>query len=406
MIIPEKTMKNQVWITGMGIVSALGAGAGAHRTAVAAAQTGLASHRFFEGKYAADFICGMVPQNALPESIEQSAGDRADLLCEMACREALEQAGLVLPVEAVDAGLIVGSTSSNFHGGTVYYGQKRAGQLPDVNLVSGFIPAAIADHLAAHFKLTGRRRTVSSACASGTTALGHAFRLVSSGRSSCVVAGGVDALCPFIVAGFNSLRLLSKKHCSPFDANRDGFNPGEGAAMVVVESADSARARGALPLARISGYGETLEAFHHTRSNPDGSGIATVMAKAMAQAGCGPDDIDHVHCHGTATVFNDLSEYNGMKLVFKDRLNRLPVCSTKSMTGHMLGAAGAISAVLGVLSLLDGTVPATLFHENLDPQFVGLKILRRPEKHFLRRILTASLGFGGETASLLLEKAE
>jgi 3-oxoacyl-[acyl-carrier-protein] synthase II len=398
-------MKNETWITGMGIVSALGAGVDAHREAVVTARTGLAHHTFFEGKYASDFICGMVPQNTFAYSIEQSAGNRANMLCEMACREAMHQAALDTTLKGIDAGLIVGTTSSNFHGGTVYYGQKRAGKIPDVNLVSGFVPATIADHVARQCNLTGNRRTVSSACASGTTAIGHAFRMVQSGRSARVLAGGVDALCPFIVAGFNSLRLLSKKQCSPFDANRDGFNPGEGAAMVVVESSDSARKRGAGPLARISGFGEVLEAFHHTRSNPDGSGIAHVMTKAMTQAAIGPDAIDHVHCHGTATVFNDLSEYNGMKLVFLDRLDRVPVCSTKSMTGHTLGAAGAISTVVAVLSLVEGVVPATLFHERLDPQFPDLCVLKKPEKHEVRRVMTASLGFGGETASLLLEKA-
>lgn len=391
----------------MGIVSALGAGVEAHREAVATAKTGLASHRFFEGKYGADFICGMVPQDAFPYSIEQSAGGRANMLCEMACRQAMRQAALDKTSEGINAvGLIVGTTSSNFHGGTLYYGQKRAGQIPNVKLVSGFIPAAVADHVAAQCNLTGRRRTVSSACASGTTAIGHAFRLVASGRARRVIAGGVDALCPFIIAGFNSLRLLSKKHCSPFDANRDGFNAGEAAAMVVVECSDSARTRGAKPLASILGFGEVLEAFHHTRSNPDGSGIVTVISKAMAQAGCGPGAIDHVHCHGTATAFNDLSEYNGLKGIFKDRLSRIPVCSTKSMTGHTLGAAGAVSAVFAVLSLLDGIVPATLFHENLDPQFPELHVTKRPEKYRLHRVLTTSLGFGGETASLLIEKVE
>lgn len=387
----------------MGIVSAVGAGIDAHRKAVAAAQTGLATHGFFEGNFAADFMCGMIPRSAFDLTLSQSAADRASRLGEMACREAMLQAGLAKS-SGVGAGIIVGTTSSNFHGGTLYYGAKRAGRKPDVNLVSGFIPAAVADHVAAQCLLTGPRRTVSSACASGTTAIGHAFRQVSDGRSRCVVAGGVDALCPFIVAGFNSLRLLSKKQCRPFDALRDGFNPGEGAAFVVVESAQSARSRGAAAVARITGYGETLEAFHFTRSNPDGSGIAVVMEKAMALAGCGPESIDHVHCHGTATVFNDLSEYNGMKLVFKDRLGDVPVCSTKSMTGHTLGAAGAISAVFAVLSLVDGVVPATLFHETPDPLFPGLSVCGQPRRTALRRVMTTSLGFGGETASLLLEK--
>jgi 3-oxoacyl-[acyl-carrier-protein] synthase II len=220
-----------------------------------------------------------------------------------------------------------------------------------------------------------------------------------------VCAGGVEALCPFIVAGFNSLRLLSKKTCRPFDAGRDGFNPGEGAAMMVLESAASATARGAKPLAVVHGFGEALEAFHHTRSNPDGSGIAAAMTKAISQASCEAAAINHVHLHGTSTVFNDLSEYNAMKTVFGERCSQVPVCSTKSMTGHTLGAAGAIAAVFAVLSLRHDIVPATLFNETLDPQFKDLFIVKSPLAKELKHVVTTSLGFGGEVASLLLGKA-
>jgi 3-oxoacyl-(acyl-carrier-protein) synthase len=219
-----------------------------------------------------------------------------------------------------------------------------------------------------------------------------------------VCAGGVEALCPFIVAGFNSLRLLSKKPCMPFDRDRNGFNPGEGAAVLVLESAKSALARSAQPIAVVAGFGEALEAFHHTRSNPDGSGVARAMTTAFAKASWDARSVDHVHLHGTATVFNDLSEYNAMKTVFGHCLHTVPVCSTKSMTGHTLGAAGAVASVLTVLSLRSELVPATLFHQTIDPKFVDLLLSKMSLRIPLSRAATTSLGFGGEAACLLFEK--
>jgi len=396
---------HDVCISGIGIVSALGAGCAIHSEALVNAKTGLSSQTFFTNEYAADFMCGLVPKTACKLSIEESAANRANIFCEIASKQALLQAGISgAGKKKVD--IIIGTTSGNIHGASRYFAQKKGNQDPDVSLVSNFIPASIADHAAAINSLQGKLLTVSSACASGTTAIGHAFRMVKNNRAQCVLAGGVDAVSPFIVAGFNSLRLLSKKHCSPFDANRDGFNPGEACAMVVVETVESARTRGAIPLARICGYGEALEAFHHTRSNPDGSGIAAVVTKAIECAGLSLESIDHVHCHGTATQVNDMSEYHGLKLLFEDRLKNIPICSSKSMTGHTLGAAGAVSVVLGILSMQNSIVPATLFHNDLDPQFTDLNIQKAPLKKDLRHVCTTSLGFGGETASLLLERAD
>lgn len=394
---------HDVWITGMGIVSALGAGIKTHLDALVNSRTGLAPHPFFEGDYKSEFISGMVPHNILPYSIEESASTRANLLLDIACREALGQAKAH---SGCEADIIVGTTASNFHGATLYYRQKRSGDMPDTGLVSGFLPGAPADYIAEKNQINGRRTTLSSACASGATAIGHAFRMIRNGHATMAVAGGVEALCPFIVAGFNSLRLLSKKTCRPFDAGRDGFNPGEGAAMMVLESAESAAARGAQPLAVVHGFGEALEAFHHTRSNPDGSGIAAAIKKALTQASSEASAVDHVHLHGTATVFNDLSEYNAMKTVFGEHGSQVPVCSTKPMTGHTLGAAGAVAAVFAVLSLTHGIVPATLFTETLDPQFKDLFIVKSPLARELNRVVTTSMGFGGEVACLLLGKAE
>jgi 3-oxoacyl-(acyl-carrier-protein) synthase len=390
-----------VCITGIGIVSAVGAGAAAHLDALVNARSGLVSRPFFEDSFKTDYICGMVPHEAFPHAIADTAASRANLLFDMACKEALAQAGVRRECRAA---LIVGTTASNFHGGTVYYRQKREKQKPDGGLLQGFLPGTVADFAATRNRITGRRYAVSSACASGATAIGHAFRMIQSGHASMVCAGGVEALCPFIVAGFNSLRLLSKKPCMPFDRDRDGLNVGEGAAALVLESAKSARERAEQPIAVVKGFGEALEAFHHTRSNPDGSGIARAMTMALSKASWGAGSVDHVHLHGTATVFNDLSEYNAMKSVFGDRLPDVPVCSTKSMTGHTLGAAGAVAAVLTVLSLRAGLVPATLFHQTIDPEFSGLALAKTLRRIPFSRAAATSLGFGGEAACLLFEK--
>jgi 3-oxoacyl-[acyl-carrier-protein] synthase II len=213
----------------------------------------------------------------------------------------------------------------------------------------------------------------------------------------------VDALSPFVIAGFNSLRLLSKKECRPFSADRDGLNPGEGAACILLEEKDSAIKRNAFPLAKITGYGTALEAYHYTKSHPEGMGVALAIRKALKKANVNPDQIDHIHAHGTATVFNDLSEYNGFYNVFGDKLSGIPVCSTKSMTGHTFAAAGIIAVVLTVLSIENHCIPATLFCEHKDQMFDKLVTYDKPTEREIKRALVVAIGFGGEVAALVVE---
>jgi 3-oxoacyl-[acyl-carrier-protein] synthase II len=175
--------------------------------------------------------------------------------------------------------------------------------------------------------------------------------------------------------------------------------------MLVLESAESADRRGVRPIAYVNGFGEALEAFHHTKANPDGSGVARALSKAMSRASIESNQVDHVHLHGTATIHNDISEYNGLRSVFGDRLESIPVCSTKSMTGHTLGAAGGLSAVFAILSLEYGIVPPTLFHQALDSQFAGLSVSPVPRNAHMHCAAMTSLGFGGEVACLLFESA-
>jgi 3-oxoacyl-(acyl-carrier-protein) synthase len=218
-----------------------------------------------------------------------------------------------------------------------------------------------------------------------------------------MLAAGVDPLSAYVAAGFNSLRLVSAEACRPFDVARDGLSPGEGSAAFVLERADDAAARGAKPLARIEGFGEALDAYHHTRAHPEGAGLVAAARKALAQAGIGPRDIGHAHLHGTGTQANDASEYGALKALFGDELPGLPVCSTKSMTGHTFGGAGALSAAFCLLTLEQGLVPPTLNLSNLDPAFAGLNIAahcRSIEKP--RHVMSLALGFGGEAFALVL----
>jgi len=206
-----------------------------------------------------------------------------------------------------------------------------------------------------------------------------------------------------VVAGFNSLRLVSAQVCKPFDRDRDGLNPGEGAAALVLESAETAGRRRATPLAIVEGFGEALDAYHHTRAHPEGIGLVAAMGRALRTAGTTADTIGHVHLHGTGTQANDIAEYHACRRVFAERLPQIPACSTKSMTGHTFGGAGALSAAFCVLSLNHDIVPPTLFLENRDPAFDGLSVSAEPRTGLsVRRVISLALGFGGEAFALAM----
>jgi len=210
-----------------------------------------------------------------------------------------------------------------------------------------------------------------------------------------------------VVAGFNSLRLVSKQPCCPFDKARAGLSPGEGAAALVLESRASAQQRGVRPLARVVGFGAALDAYHYTRAHPEGRGLAQAMLKALASACLTPEQVHHLELHGTATEANDPSEYCALRSVFADALAGIPATSTKSMTGHTFGASAALGAVFSVIALQERTAPATLNCHERDPAFVDLRVSSRPvEIPHLPTVMSTSLGFGGEAFALVFTCAE
>ncbi len=394
---------HDVWVTGAGIVSALGSGLEVHTEAVIHTKTGLARHTFFDGAPPDPVLCGKIPSAVIGFDIEESAPNRANIILEQALEQSLHSAALTLPLHA---DIIVGTTLGNMHGGTSYYKKIKQKENPDISLIKHFLPCAPVSSVKKRYNIRGKGWTIASACGSASSAIGHAFQKIRQGKSACVIAGGFEALSPFVIAGFNSLQLISKNECKPFDLHRDGLNPGEGAALLIMESKEAAQARNVRPLASISGFGDAHDAYHHTAAHPEGLGLASAVTEALDVADASPTDIDHIHLHGTGTRVNDTSEYNALKKVFGDHLSQVPVCSTKPMTGHTFGASGALNSIFSILSIKHNIIPATLFHETPDPDlndFLVSAAVQKTEK--TDTVLSTSLGFGGEAFALIISKA-
>jgi len=279
-----------------------------------------------------------------------------------------------------------------------------------------FIPMTIANmaagNVAVRFGTTGICTSVVTACASGTNCIGEAFRQIKHGYADVILAGGAEAAVTRIgMGGFQSLTALSTsddpaRASIPFDEDRDGFVMGEGAGVVIVEELEHAQKRGATILAEIVGYGTTCDAYHMTSPNPEGTGAAAAMSQAISEAGIKPSDVSYINAHGTSTPHNDLPETVAIKKVFGEDAYKIPVSSTKSMTGHLLGAAGAVEAVVCVEALRNGFVPPTV---GLETPGEGCDLNYVPKQGYeaaLTYAISNSLGFGGHNAVLCFKKWE
>jgi 3-oxoacyl-[acyl-carrier-protein] synthase II len=276
-------------------------------------------------------------------------------------------------------------------------------------MVPKLMPNAAAAAVAMRYGLTGPNLAVASACATGAHALGEAYRYIAAGLADVMLAGGSEAaLTPLALSAFARMGALSTRnddpeHASrPFDAGRDGFVFGEGAGVLVLESAAHAQARGAKPLARLLGYGASADAYHVTQPDPEGLGAQRAMRAALADAGLTPADIDHINAHGTSTPYNDRVETAAIKAVFGVEAKRIPVTSTKSQTGHLLGAAGAVEAAACALVVANGVVPATINLTDPDPDCDLDYVPDGPRQIEVRHALSNSFGFGGQNACLVV----
>ncbi len=276
------------------------------------------------------------------------------------------------------------------------------------------VPQIIANEAAGNVSIAlnarGPALTVVTACASGTDAIGAALDLIRSGRADIVVAGGTEStITEYCVGGFQVMRALStnpdpKKACRPFDKERDGFIMGEGAGILIMESEEFARARGARTYAEVAGYGASADAYHIVAPHPEGQGAIEAIRGAMEDANLKPEDIDYVNAHGTSTPLNDPMETKAIKAIFGDEARRVKMSSTKSMTGHLLGAAGAIEAVICALAIRDGVFPPTINYVTPDPECDLDIVPNIVQKGEVRAALSSSLGFGGHNGVLAFKK--
>lgn len=282
-----------------------------------------------------------------------------------------------------------------------------------------FIPKMIADiaagQISIHFGFHGPNYTTTSACASSTNALADAFNLLRLGKADVIVAGGAEAaICECGVGGFNAMKALSTRnddptHASrPFSASRDGFVMGEGAGCLILEELEHAKARGARIYAEMVGEGESADAYHLTASHPEGLGAKLVMEAALADAQMQPEDIDYINVHGTSTHVGDISEAKAIKEVFDEHAYKLNISSTKSMTGHLLGAAGAVEALACVKAVSEDIVPPTINHdeEDKDPEidYALNYTFNQAQKRTVRAALSNTFGFGGHNACVIFKK--
>ena len=280
-------------------------------------------------------------------------------------------------------------------------------------LVPMMLPDSAAGMIAIHMGVRGPNMAVVTACATGTNALGEAAEVIRRGQAEVMLAGGSEAaIVPIAMAGMNATSALSTRnddpqHASrPFDRERDGFVMGEGAAVLVLESLEYAQRRGAPILAEFSGYGSTDDAFHVSAPAENGAGAARCMLQALQDAGLQPGQIDYINAHGTSTVLNDKSETAAIKTVFGELAYQLPISSTKSMTGHLLGASGALEALVCVKTLQDCILPATINYENPDPECDLDYIPNAARAKQVQHLMSNSFGFGGHNATIILSRCD
>jgi len=344
-------------------------------------------------------IAAEVP-NGIGGSLRRSRADRFALA---AAREALEDAGLSR-VERAEAALVVGAVGGGMLEAEAWYWERYRGSRPPSRPTPrSTLPFAHAEALGNALGLEGPRETVVMACSSGAASVALAADLVADGVVATALAGGVDALTRICFMGFNALKLLCPEPCRPFDRDRRGLSIGEGAAFVVLEDLERARARGARIYATLAGHGMTTDAYHVTAPHPDGEGMVRAMATALERARLAPKAVGYANAHGTATPQNDRIEARAIREVFGP--GQLLVSSTKSMIGHTMAAAGALEAVATVLALVHEVVPPTANLETPDPDVAFDCVPRVAREAPVEYAISNSFGFGGQNVTLLFGRA-
>jgi len=410
-------LRRRVVVTGVGLVIPTGIGTETVWKNICEGKSGIGPLTRFDPNGFETKIAGEV-KGFNPEAyIEKKEIKKMDLFVQYALaatREALEDSQLKITPENCDrTGVIVGTglgglpTLEKYHQILLEKGPSRISPF--------FIPMLIANlasgQIAIHFGAKGPNTCVVTACATGAHCIGDAFRAIVYGDAEAIIAGGTEAnISPLSIAGFNAMKALStrneepEKACRPFEKNRDGFVVAEGAGILILEELEFALKRGAKIYGELIGYGYTGDAYHITAPSPEGEGAARCMRMAIKDAGLRPEDIDYINAHGTSTPLNDLTETQAIKTVFGEHAKKVAISATKSMTGHLLGAAGSTEAIFSLLAIRDGIIPPTINYDVPDPEcdldYVPNVARRQP----LTVVMSNAFGFGGTNATLVLRK--
>ena len=413
----------RVVVTGLGAVTPVGNSPEENWKNLVAGKSGAAPITHFDASlFKTQFACEVKDLNVNDwiDRKEARKLDRYTQLAMISAMQGVKDSGLDLEKEDMNRiGVVYGvgiGGIKTFEDEVTYYG-KNEDKGPKFSPF--FIPKMIADiasgHISIHFGFHGPNYTTTSACASSSNALADAFNLIRLGKANVIVSGGAEAaVCACGVGGFNAMKALSTRnddpeHASrPFSASRDGFIMAEGAGCLILEELEHAKARGAKIYAEMVGEGASADAYHITASHPEGLGAKLVMQNALNDAGMKAEDIDYINVHGTSTHVGDISEAKAIKEVFGDAAYKLNISSTKSMTGHMLGAAGAVEAMVAVLSVKNDIVPPTINHEagDEDPEIdYNLNFtFNEAQKREVRAAMSNTFGFGGHNACVIFKK--
>lgn len=410
----------RVVVTGVGALTPIGNTLSEYWDGLAEGRSGAASiTRFDASKFKTRFACEVKNLN-IDNFIERKEARKMDLFTQfamIAADEALRDSGLNLPALDMDrVGVIWGSGI----GGLITFQEEvkyfaKGDGTPRFNpfFIPKMIPDLSAGHISIKYGFRGPNYATVSACASSSNSIYDAFTHLRLGKADVIVTGGSEAaVCEAGVGGFNALKALSERNDSPetasrpYDATRDGFVLGEGAGCIILEEYEHAKARGAKIYAEILGGGMTCDAYHITAPHPEGTGITRVMELALKEANLKPSDIGYVNTHGTSTPLGDIGEIRAIQKVFGEVISRVNISSTKSMTGHLLGAAGAIELIACLMALQKGIIPPTINHFEDDPELdpsINLTF-NRAQHRDITYALTNTFGFGGHNFSLILGK--
>ncbi|HUC98248.1 MAG TPA: beta-ketoacyl-ACP synthase II [Candidatus Polarisedimenticolaceae bacterium] len=412
--------QRRVVVTGMGLVTPLGTGVEKNWDALINGRSGIRRiSRFSNLDAYPSQIAGEVPDFSPADFIEPKEIKKMDLFIQYAVAAAamaMTDSGLKIDAElAEQVGVIIGvglcgiDTIETTKEAVLQGGPRKISPFFIPKVISNLAPGQIAIRHGAK----GINLTPTSACASGTHAIGEAYHLIRRGLQDAVITGGAEsAITPLAVGGFAAMKALStrndepKRASRPFDRDRDGFVIAEGSGVLILEERERALQRGAKIYAEVIGYAANGDAHHMTAPAPEGEGAARCMRLALKDARLAPTDVEYINAHGTSTEYNDANETMAIKRVFGEQAARLAVSSTKSMTGHLLGAAGAVEGVFSALTLHHGLIPPTINYDNPDPQCDLDYVPNEARKADLKVVLSNSFGFGGTNACVIMRRAE